>query len=154
LARHPGVSEAAVLAREDMPDGKRLVAYVVARQGSVPSARELRCFVRDRLPDYMIPAAYVFLEQLPTTAHGKVNRELLPAPAVNRPEFRRDGRSVLPFVAPRDKCQCRLQHIWTQLLRVDPVGVRDNFFELGGDSLLLMNLCIEIKKAFRRDVPL
>jgi non-ribosomal peptide synthetase component F/thioesterase domain-containing protein len=154
LARHPAIREAAVLARKDTPDAQRLVAYVSARQGSVSSAGELRSFVRDRLPDYMIPAAFVFLEQLPMTAHGKVNRDLLPPLAANQTECRTDCPSLLPFIAPRDECQRRLQRIWTRLLRVRPVGVRDNFFELGGDSLLLMNLCLEINKTFGRDVPL
>jgi amino acid adenylation domain-containing protein len=147
LARHPAVREAAVLAREDVPGEKRLVAYVTARPGSCLAAPEVRGFLREQVPDYMVPAAFVFVRGLPMTAHGKVNRELLPAPAAQRPD-RGEG-----FVAPGTDCQRRLQHIWETLLHLRPVGIRDNFFELGGDSLLAMNLCLEVKKAFGREVP-
>jgi amino acid adenylation domain-containing protein len=146
LARHPNVREAAVLAREDVPGDRRLVAYVLARRQPAPTAGDLRSFLRAKLPDYMTPSGFVFLDQLPITDHGKVNRALLPVPAADRPEIRQ------PYLSPRDDCQRRLQEIWERLLHVRPVGVRDNFFELGGDSLLLMNLSMAIKKSFGWDV--
>jgi thioesterase domain-containing protein len=163
LARHPAVREAAVLAREDVPGEKRLVAYVVGRQvgnllssgklptcrptqSPAPTAAELRSFLRQRLPDYMVPAAFVPLESLPMTAHGKVNREALPPPGCQRADAQPEP------AGPLTPCQRRLQEMWENLLHVRPVGVRDNFFDLGGDSLLAMNLCLEIKKAFGQEV--
>jgi amino acid adenylation domain-containing protein len=146
LARHPNVREAAVLAREDAPGERRTVAYVSARHQPAPTAGELRSFLQAKVPEYMIPAGFVFLEQLPLTDHGKVNRAQLPVPVADRPAFQQ------PYLNPQDDCQRRLQEIWERLLHVRPVGVRDNFFELGGDSLLLMNLSMAIKKSFGWDV--
>ncbi len=146
LARHPAVREATVLAREDVPGEKRLVAYVAARPGAGPSGSELRGHVRDRLPDYMVPAAYVFLDRLPMTANGKVNRELLPPPP-SRLADRGAG-----FTEPRTDLERRLRDVWEAVLRVRPIGVHDGFFELGGDSLLAMNLCLEVRKGLGREL--
>jgi amino acid adenylation domain-containing protein len=143
LARHPDVREAAVLAREDEPGEKRLVAYVAARQAP-PTERELRGFLREKLPEYMVPAAFVLLPGLPTTAHGKVDRAALPAPSACR------GAGAAEALAPRTEAERRLLRLWEGLLKPRPVGVRDNFFDLGGDSLLAMRLFLEIEKVFGR----
>jgi amino acid adenylation domain-containing protein len=143
LARHPGVRETAVLAREDEPGDRRLVAYVAARQAPAPTERELRVFLRAKLPEYMVPAAFVLLEALPMTAHGKVDRAALPAPRACRDD-------AAPVVAPRTDCERRLLRLWEVLLKPRPIGVRDDFFDLGGDSLLAMRLCLEIEKVFGR----
>jgi amino acid adenylation domain-containing protein len=146
LARHPKVREAAVLAREDVPGQKRLVAYVASRNGSPLSSADLRRFLMEKLPDYMVPAAFVFLDALPITTNGKVSRDRLPASAPER------GEDQCQTVGPRNDTERTLQRIWQNLLRVHPVGMHDNFFELGGDSLLSMSLCAEVKKAFGHDL--
>src|SRR5206468_11238122 len=107
---------------------KQLIAYVVAAGESVPVA-ELRAHIAAALPDYMVPAAFVVLDELPLGPTGKVDRRALPAPA-------RDAELVATFVAPRTETERILAGIWSQVLRVQQVGVKDNFFELGGDSIL------------------
>ncbi len=132
LSRQPGVRESLVLAREDRPGDRRLVAYVVA----APDDREglagrLQAAVRASLPEYMTPAAFVALDRLPLSPNGKVDRRALPAP-----DFTARTETAAGFVAPRDGLEERLAGIWRTVLGLERVGVRDNFFELGGDSLL------------------
>jgi amino acid adenylation domain-containing protein len=150
LAGHERVSECAVVVRDDAPGGgRRLVAYVVARaEGDAPSAEELRRFVAERLPEYMRPAAFVPVAELPRTPSGKVDRRRLPAPA--------DGREAEAetFVAPRTPAEAALADIWSQLLGVERVGVEDDFFELGGHSLLIPELMSQVGRAFQTEVPL
>jgi non-ribosomal peptide synthase protein (TIGR01720 family) len=134
LLRHDGVREAAVVAREDVPGEKRLVAYVVAREGSAPQAAELRGFLQKGLPDYMVPSAFVPLKALPLTSNGKLDRRALPAP-----DHSHDGASAA-YIAPRTEAERQLAAIWQELLRVERVGVHDNFFELGGDSILSIQI--------------
>jgi pimeloyl-ACP methyl ester carboxylesterase len=142
------VRDAVVLAREDVPDEKRLVAYVVASQEPAPTISQLRGFLRQKLPDYMIPSVFVFLKSLPLTPNGKVDRERLPVP---NPIGHDNGRM---FLAPRDNVEYRLAKIWEDILGVRPVGVNDNFFELGGHSLLAVRLLARVEKEFNRSVPL
>jgi amino acid adenylation domain-containing protein len=152
LGQHPAVREAVVLAREDATGDpsasprteKRLVAYVVADS----TADELRRFLKDKLPEYMVPAVVVLLEALPVTPNGKVDRRALPAPDRSRPELEK------AFVAPRDDLELQLAHIWEEVLGVRPVGVRDNFFELGGHSLLAVRLFALIEKQLGKKLPL
>jgi len=144
LAQHPAVRDAVVLAREDTPDEKRLVAYVVADA----MADELRRFLEDKLPESMVPAVLVLLDTLPAMPNGKVDRLALPAPDRSRPELEK------AFVAPRDDLELQLAHIWEEVLGVRPVGVRDNFFELGGHSLLAVRLFALIEKRLGRKLPL
>jgi amino acid adenylation domain-containing protein len=144
LGQHPAVREAAVMAREDAPGEKRLVAYVVADS----TADELRRFLKDKLPEYMVPAVVVLLEALPATPNGKIDRWALPAPDRSRPELEK------AFVAPRDDLELQLAHIWEEVLGVRPVGVRDNFFELGGHSLLAVRLFALIEKRLGKKLPL
>jgi amino acid adenylation domain-containing protein len=148
LSQHPTVREAVVVSREDLPGEKRLVAYVVPPQEPAPSTSELRGFLQQKLPDYMIPSVFVFLESLPLTPNGKVDRERLPVP---NPIGHDNGRM---FLAPRDNVEYRLAKIWEDILGVRPVGVNDNFFELGGHSLLAVRLLARVEKEFNRSVPL
>jgi amino acid adenylation domain-containing protein/non-ribosomal peptide synthase protein (TIGR01720 family) len=129
LERHGGVKQAVVLAREDNPSEKRLVAYVVAADGRRPSPDELRDFVGEALPDYMMPAAFVGLDELPLMPNGKVDRKALPPP---EKLARVSGGE---YAAPRNRTEEVLSGIWAQILGVERVGVNDNFFELGGDSI-------------------
>jgi amino acid adenylation domain-containing protein len=129
LARHPGVAECVVLAREDRPGDKRLVAYLVGRGSVPPQADELRSFLGRQLPEHMIPASFVTLDALPLNANGKVDRRALPAPGQERPELARR------YVAPRTAAEALLAEMWQDILGLERVGIEDNFFELGGDSI-------------------
>jgi amino acid adenylation domain-containing protein/non-ribosomal peptide synthase protein (TIGR01720 family) len=152
LSRHPSVRDAVVVVREDSPGnpqagaGKRLVAYVVAEQAL--SVEELRSHLKTRLPEYMLPTDFVFLDQLPLTPTGKVDRKALPAPSGERPELAHEYR------APRTRVEHTLADIWKEILRVERVGIHDNFFELGGHSLLATQVISRIRKAFNSELPL
>lgn len=145
LAEHPAVIEALVVAKGDNGD-KRLLAYwIAARDAATPDAAELREFLAARLPDYMLPSAYVAVERWPLTSNGKIDRAALPAPeAMQNPAHYR---------APRTAVERRLAGIWETLLDKRPIGVDDNFFELGGHSLLAVRLVADIRQAFGVAVP-
>jgi hypothetical protein len=124
------VHEALVVSREDEPGDRRLVAYLTsAGESSAPPVDELRAVLRSKLPDYMIPAAFVFLDALPISPNGKVDRRALPAPGHERPAFETD------YVAPRDAVEEMLAGMWRETLGLERIGVRDDFFNLGGDSI-------------------
>ncbi len=130
LAGHPSVRECIVMAREDVPGDKRLTAYVVRKAGaSEANVSELRRYLKTRLPEYMVPVAFVFLDRFSLTHNGKVDRKALPAPDDQRPEL------ADRFVAPRTPVEEQLASIWRDVLRLEQVGVHDNYFELGGDSI-------------------
>ncbi|MCS7475598.1 non-ribosomal peptide synthase/polyketide synthase [Umezawaea endophytica] len=136
LLGHPGVTEAAVVARDTGQGHARLVAYVVTEA----EPGELRAFLGDRLPAYLVPSAFVRLPALPVTPNGKLDREALPAPEPT-PD---DGMGHVP---PRDPVEAALAEVWAGVLGVDRVGVRDNFFELGGDSILVIQVVSRARKA-------
>ncbi len=140
LAAHPAVRGAAVLALCDMMPA-RLVAYLVADAGAAPTVTELRRFLGERLPDYMVPALFVFLEAFPVTANGKLDRRALPVPSTARPELERS------YVAPRKPIEEILADVWSRVLRLDQVGAHDNFFDLGGDSILSIQIVAQAAKA-------
>jgi amino acid adenylation domain-containing protein len=148
LGGHPAVRESVVVAREDVPGEKTLVAYLVVREGLAPTVTELREFLLKQLPDYMVPAAFVELAQLPLTPNGKIDRKALPAPAANR------LGSGLAYVAPRTPTEAALAAIWGELLGLKQVGIHENFFALGGHSLLAVKMVDEIKKQMKFDLPL
>jgi amino acid adenylation domain-containing protein len=148
LADHPGVRQSVALVREDEPGQKRLVAYVVAKQEFSLTTSELRGFLKDKLPEYMIPSAFVTLDALPLTPNGKVNRKALPAPDQSRPEQEN------PFVPPSTAAEKRIAEIWAQVLKVDRVGIHDNFFDLGGHSLLATQVMSRVRDAFQIELPL
>jgi amino acid adenylation domain-containing protein/non-ribosomal peptide synthase protein (TIGR01720 family) len=147
LGQHPAVREAVVLLREDDPGAKRLVAYLATAQEPSPSISELRGFLKERLPEYMIPSAFVMLEALPVTSSGKVDRRALPAPSEARPELER------VYVAPSSAAEETLAGIWAQTLKIESVGVHDNFFELGGDSILSIQVIAKANQAGLRLTP-
>jgi len=138
LARHEHVKEAVVIAREDVPGDRRLVAYVVPDQ-CAPCVEELSAVLRTALPDYMIPSAYVMLERLPLTSNGKLDRFALPMPDVGAHRNRE-------YVAPEGEVEEILAGIWQGLLRLDRVGRRDHFFALGGHSLLIVQLLERLRR--------
>jgi amino acid adenylation domain-containing protein len=148
LRQHPGVRDTVVLARENAPGEKQLMAYVVAQRESQPTAGELRGFLKEKLPDYMIPAVFVPLDALPLMPNGKVDRGALPEAGRTRSEA---GRA---FVAPRDALELQLTNLWEEVLGIRPIGVTDNFFELGGHSLAAVRLFALIEKRLGKKVPL
>jgi amino acid adenylation domain-containing protein len=148
LGGHPGVRDRAVAARDDGPGRRRLVAYVVPTDGLDAGAGgdALRAFLRDRLPDYMVPSAFVFLPALPLTPNGKVDRRALPAPhTMAEPD---EG-----YVAPRTDAEHTLAQIWTEVLGIERVGVHDNFFALGGDSIQCIRVLVRAGQAGLRLTP-
>jgi amino acid adenylation domain-containing protein len=140
LSEHEGVQEAVVLAREDTPGDKRLVAYYTAREQNGVGAQELRAHVAAKLPEYMVPAAYVKLESLPLTPNGKLDRKALPAPEG-------DAYRVRQYEAPQGAIEELLADIWAELLHLGRVGRHDNFFELGGHSLMVVTLVERLAQA-------
>jgi amino acid adenylation domain-containing protein len=148
LGAHPAVREAVVLAREDAPGDRRLVAYLVCREGSAPTVPELRAFAKEKLYDAMVPAAFVLLDALPLTASGKVDRRALPAPdEVRRADL---GGS---FTAPATPAEEALARIWAAVLRIPQASVHDNFFALGGDSILAIQIVARAREAGLRITP-
>jgi amino acid adenylation domain-containing protein len=151
LTQHPGVRETVVIAYEEIPGEKQLVAYIVPNQEQIPtqSAQKvvslLRQFLKENLPEYMVPKAYVILESLPLTPNGKVDRRALKAPNItfDKPDF----------VAPRTQVEDLLVGIWAKILGKEQVGIHDNFFELGGHSLLATQLVSRIRDTFKIDLP-
>ncbi|MDF5731830.1 MAG: amino acid adenylation domain-containing protein, partial [Rhizonema sp. PD38] len=148
LSQHPAIQNAAVIVRQDTPGNKRLVAYVVLNQNQATMVSDLLNFLKQKLPNYMIPAAFVILEMLPLTPNGKVDRRALPAPEKVRQELE------ATFVAPRNELEFQLTEIWENILTVKPISVKDNFFDLGGHSLLAVKLFAQIKQKFGKKLPL
>jgi len=148
LTQYQELKEAVVIVREDQPGEKQLVAYIVAKSNSVPTSKQLRHFLKQQLPDYMIPAAFVPLEALPITVNGKIDRYQLSALELQ----------IIPdedtFVAPRDELEQKLVEIWEKILGKKPIGIIDNFFELGGHSLLAVKLFNQIEKHLDKKLPL
>ena len=148
LGQNESIRECAVVVREDTADDKRVVAYVVLRPGASRESRELRNYLAEKLPDFMIPSAFVFLDRLPQTPNGKIDRRALPAPDKTQ------ANDKDQFVAPRTPVEEILCEIWAELLPVNRVGVEDNFFELGGHSLLATQLITRLREVFRIELPL
>ncbi len=145
LAKHDSVRQCLVMAREDEPGMKQLVAYVVPAAGETADAEQLREHLKRSLPEFMVPSAFVMLEAFPLTPNGKVDRKALPKPEVS---------ATAATVAPRDEVETKLQKIWQEILQCGPMGVTDNFFDLGGHSLMAVRLVSEIKKAMGIEIPL
>ncbi|MGH7193006.1 MAG: phosphopantetheine-binding protein, partial [Candidatus Saccharimonadales bacterium] len=144
ILAHPAVGEAVVVAREDAPGAKRMVAYVVSANGEMPSPQELREWLRGKLPEPMVPSAVVRLERLPLNRHHKLDVAALPAPAAGGGE---SGDGWPTFTAPRGECEQKLAAIWQELLNIERVGIHDNFFELGGDSILGIQVVARARQA-------
>lgn len=147
LRQHPSVREAVMLVREDASTQKQLVAYLVCQSSPTPSISELRRFLQTQLPEYMLPSAFVILDQMPLNPNGKVDRHALPAPEGDRPHL--DSM----FVAPCTETEVAMAHTWANLLKLETVGVQDNFFELGGNSLLAAQLMVSLQATFQIELP-
>jgi natural product biosynthesis luciferase-like monooxygenase protein len=148
LAAHPDVKEAVVVAREDEPGDKRLVAYFVANRRASPSQSSLKGFLRNSLPEYMLPAAFEMLDSLPLTPNGKVDRKALPRPNGAPASL------IAARVVPRNKIERTIAEVWKEVLKVERVGINDNFFDIGGNSLLMAQAHSRLQEAFKKTLPL
>jgi amino acid adenylation domain-containing protein len=148
LLEHPEVTAALVLAHEDTPGDKRLVAYVVANPQNTPSSDDLRAHLKERLPDYMVPSMFLMLDAMPLTQHGKIDKAALPVPQLS---LSRAGRE---YVAPKNGLQQQLVEIWEELFKFHPIGVTDNFFELGGHSLQMIMLMARVEERLGKRVTM
>ena len=124
------------------------MAYLVANAETVSSVSELRSFLRKKLPDYMVPSAFVFLDALPLTSSGKVDRRALPPPDSSRPDL------AAAYVAPQTDAERIIANIWQEVLRLEKVGMHDNFFDLGGHSLLMVQVHSKLRQAFEKNISM
>jgi amino acid adenylation domain-containing protein len=149
LVSHPCVREAAVIPRDDLAEGLRLAAYVVPQAEQAPPTRaELRTFLEERLPGYMVPSAFVFLERLPLTQNGKLDHQALPAPKIQIES------EATAYTEPRTDTERSIADIWCSLLGLEFVGIHDDFFQLGGDSLLATCVVARIRSRLGIELPL
>jgi amino acid adenylation domain-containing protein len=148
LTSHPGVQSCTVLAREDTPGNKQLVAYLSARESESVDTERLKTFLKQRLPHYMVPHYFVLLDSFPLTQNGKIDRKALPVPSY------KDTLAAQEFVAPSTEIEMKLGAIWMQLLKVERVGIHDDFFDLGGDSLLAIKVILQIREVFGVDLSM
>jgi len=147
LLQYPTVRQTIVIARNGNSGDKCLVAYIVPQEQSV-TGRELRSFLKQKLADYMVPSAFIILDQIPLTANGKVDRLALPKPDSSRP----DGEEE--FVAPTNALEVQLTQIWSSVLGIQPISITDNFFDLGGHSLAAVRILTHIENVFGKKLPL
>jgi aspartate racemase len=149
LGKHPALRECTVIAREDTPGDKRLVAYLVPLPGTTaPTTAEARAFLKETLPDHLIPTAFVVLAEMPRTAHSKIDRAALPVPEEG------GNRPLMGTAAPRDELEAQIINVWRRVLGVSRIGIKDSFFDLGGHSMLAVRMTAELKKAIGRTIPL
>ncbi len=148
LGRHSGVRECAVTVSGAGAGQTRLIAYFVPDGRHAPDAGQLRKYLTDQLPGYMVPSAFVKIEALPLTSNGKVDRRALPAPDRQRPQLEKK------YASPRNAVELELTNIWQEVLGIEPIGIEDHFFDLGGHSLLAVQLVARIEKVFGRKLHL
>jgi amino acid adenylation domain-containing protein len=156
LNQHPAVRTSVVIVHSDLSENpkfkienlKSLIAYVVAKQQAAPSVGELRGYLKEKLPEYMVPSTFIIIDNLPLTPNGKIDRNALPPPGGARPKLDRE------LVTPRTEIEEMVAQVWRELLRLDLVGVHDNFFDLGGHSLLATRVVARLRNNFSVDLPL
>lgn len=148
LDEYPAIRQAVVVAREDRPGEGRLVAYFVPAGAMVPTAAELRGYLKEKLPDYMTPAVLMPVDAFPLTPNGKVDRKALPAPEASRVE------AGAHYVAPRSETERQIASIWQAVLGLERVGVTDNFFDLGGHSLLIVQVHNQLRRSFATELSI
>jgi amino acid adenylation domain-containing protein len=148
LAKHPAIREAAVVACREEPGGMHLVGYVVPEEGAKAIADDLRGFLREKLPEYMVPSAFVVLDTLPLNPNGKLDRRALPAPEGGKLSLQKE------YVAPRSAAEEVVSRVLAEVLGVERVGMQDDFFKLGGHSLLATQVISRLREAFRVELPL
>lgn len=142
------IAEGSIICREDKPGDKKLVGYIVLKTNKTLNATDVKAHLRSKLPEYMVPSAFVFMEKLILTPNGKVDRNALPAPTIE------DVSSDRLFVSPRTPLESTLVELCCQVLGLDRVGMNDNFFDLGGHSLAAAQLLSRIRDKLQVDLPL
>jgi acyl carrier protein len=147
LLTHPDIREVVVVAREDMPGDRRLVAYVALHSERELQIGDLRGFLESRLPNFMLPSAFVWLDRFPLTPNGKIDRRHLPLPDLS-------AQSAATYVAPRTEMEKEIASIWQEVLQLEKVGMDDNFFDLGGHSLLMVQLAQKLQASLEREISL
>jgi amino acid adenylation domain-containing protein len=147
LSKHAAVNEAVTVAHEDALGDKCLVTYVVPATKPAPTSKELRSFLQQRLPDYMVPSSIIFLDAMPLTPNGKLDRQALPPPDGRESDV--DGQ----FVAPQNPVEAQIANIWCEVLRLDRVGIHDDFFDLGGHSLSATEVLSRAREVFSVNLP-
>jgi len=147
LLQHPATSKVVVLVREDHPEDKRIVAYLVFNQEQVPAINQLQNFLKEKLANYMMPSAFVVLEALPLTANGKVDRHALPVP---------EGRPDLEeaYVMPKTEAERIIATVWQEILQIEKVGINDNFFSIGGHSLLIVKIQAKLNEILGKEISI
>src|SRR5689334_703632 len=148
LLRHPAVKEAVAMISAESPGDQRLIVYIVPVNGTLPSTPQLQRFLKQTLPEYMIPSSFIPLDSIPLTSNGKVDRRRLPALDKKRPELEHG------FIAPRSAIEEQLAEIWASVLKLERVGIFDNFFELGGHSLLATQVISRVRHTLQVEIPL
>ena len=148
LGQHPEVREAVVLMREDTPKNQRLVAYCVTDSEAVPTTSNLRNFLKEKIPEYMVPSVFVQLKALPLTTNGKIDRRALPIPDGDRPELEQ------AYVPPRSEIEKAIAQVWQEVLHLEKVGVNDNFFDVGGNSLLMVQINSKLQEVLDRNLSI
>ncbi|MGI8581609.1 MAG: non-ribosomal peptide synthetase [Chitinophagaceae bacterium] len=148
LNQHPGLQQVVVMARGDSPNNKSLVAYLIPKEGQMPVINDVRHFLSKTLPEYMLPSMFIFMESLPLTSNGKIDRSALPAPDKQRRELSNT------FVAAGNALELRLKKIYEESLNIHSIGIHDNFFDLGGDSMHAAQIFSKIRKTFGKQLPL
>jgi len=148
LSQHPAVAQEVVVVREDTPGDKRLVAYIVAVQGQPPTIKNLRSYLAERLPAYMVPSAFMLLDTLPLTHNSKIDKRALPIPQWT------ERTTEETYVPPTSIVHYQLIQIWEELLDTQPIGIKDNFFNLGGHSLLAARMVNQFEQVSGKKIPL
>ncbi|MBG1243500.1 non-ribosomal peptide synthetase [Nostoc sp. NZL] len=148
LTQYSAVQQAVVIAQADERGHNYLVAYVLPNQEQTPTITELRHFLEDKLPNYMMPSVFIFLEEIPLLPNGKLNRHALPTPDNLRPQL------AVDYVMPKTERERAIANIWQQVLNVEKIGIHDNFFELGGNSLLMLQIHSQLRKVLSLELSL
>jgi len=148
LTQHPTFDNNVVVVREDSPGDKKLVAYIIKKENQETDIAELRQFLKTKIPDYMVPSAFVFIDQFPLTPNGKIDRKVLPAPQDAAPQ------QAKIYLAPSTKTEKRLATIWSEVLKIKQIGSDEDFFEIGGHSMIAVTLMVKIEKELGTRLPL
>ncbi len=146
LLKHPAVREIVVLAREDKPRVQQLVVYIVLLSDQIPTISELRSYLKELLPEYMVPGVFIFLDTLPLLPNGKVDRRALPVPEALRPTL------TTSYEIPKSEMEQQIAKLWQEVLHLDKVGIHDNFFDLGGHSILMIQVNHKLRAVLQRDI--